>query len=800
MTSVQRNPYSLGPTDNARLLRTRRTEIARAVEAVGAHEGGSQHALIFGDERMGRTSVLREVGRTLASERDALSVQVDLVHSDLTRHGVARALISSVVEALVTEGTDPQPEWYRAWCDRTHLRDRSPMALRDLLVTGLALAAEPPGIIDRAVLRRDLRALSGIARGLARSRIVVLVDNAEDLLEDTDLVEALIGALDDAGGWGLVLASGTAGPRHLVEAVSPCLRRVQHVPLSPLWAPDKIRACFTAPLTSDSADRLMPAEDSQFLFDVLRLTSGNPFEIALVGQHLWWACRQGEQEFYELTPRVLDRVLGDLAVYTGASPELVAGAKAVGNLAPDRIGPALDLVALRQLTTRQVAIARLLGVANRSVAPNHTSRVSERLLQCSLDDEEARVVAELEDLQEKGVVSLSADGRFTVQGGRAAAIALKYQARSFAGPDVGDKPFDIPFIACVGEPLAFECTGRAAERVPGVERLAWFSTLSSTSEATGARLRAGIDNRPFTGLDADADPFGKAEYNALSQLASDGAQQAAALVNVTLEADGAELNLVEVWSVSRTLDNHDLNQALSDVIDEWGSLVGAAEMRWSGAHAVVLEGDDARRAICQLCSTAASRALQDEIDQWAAEARGDEPERALSLAEFIVDAIRRARPLDRWDLSIACSHLGFVLSLFEDRLGEAQSALEEARERGPADGWVTAWNLANIAARRGDQKEAARLLNEIGASMAASPAGAVVTFFMPGQRARDTLIRTSPGNARELHTLQLALVQMDSDSTDTGPVEDAIALCLECDPDALRAAKWATDFLGAART
>ena len=162
---------------------------------------------------------------------------------------------------------------------------------------------------------------------------------------------------------------------------------------------------------------------------MLRLTSGNPFEIALVGYHLWVACRLGEQEHYELTPKVLDRVLSDLARHSGGSAELRGGAKAVRQLPPERMRDALDLVALSELTAREVAIARALGL------PNSSGELNPELLTSDLDSEEDKVRTQLEELEERGVVSLDDDGRFSVQGGHQVAIALKYHARSFAGSD-----------------------------------------------------------------------------------------------------------------------------------------------------------------------------------------------------------------------------------------------------------------------------------------------------------------------------------------------------------------------------
>lgn len=56
--------YTLGPTDNPRLLENRYGELRTLLDAV-ADEGGGRHALVLGDARTGRTSPMQEAGRRL---------------------------------------------------------------------------------------------------------------------------------------------------------------------------------------------------------------------------------------------------------------------------------------------------------------------------------------------------------------------------------------------------------------------------------------------------------------------------------------------------------------------------------------------------------------------------------------------------------------------------------------------------------------------------------------------------------------------------------------------------------------
>ncbi len=455
------------------------------------------------------------------------------------------------------------PEWYSAWCDRVHLHDRSAASLRDRLVSGLVFAGDTAAIVDRAVLERDLRTLSGWAAENGKSRVVVCIDDADALLEDVPLVEQLLDWVALRDDWSFVMTTRRAGSRHLAEAVSPSLRQFQRVWLAPFWTPDKILTCLTAPLDPDDVKPLMPSSPTPLILDLLRLTGDNPFEIAVIAQQLWLACRVGEQERYELTPRVLERALHDIALFSGAEAELVAGARAVQQLEPDRIGPALDLLALSNLTIREVAIARLLGV------PNAANAVSERLLAADVDQEEARVVEELEELESLGVVALDDNGGFTVQGGQAAIVALKYHAQSLLGPERVEKPFGIPFLPCVGAPLAEDYARRTVAALPGSRRLASSLAFALSATASSARLRAALDARPFTGLDVEALSLDDDTGDRMAQLVFEPSLASIIVAHFTLTASDRQLDWIEVWEVPNDAELHDVNQCLSCVLDGW---------------------------------------------------------------------------------------------------------------------------------------------------------------------------------------------------------------------------------------
>lgn len=200
------NPYSLLPAEDPRLLRTRRGQIRLALDSVAPLAGGGSNALVCGPPRSGRTSLLAEVARRASEERDSLVVTIRLFEEDLTHSGLLRTVLGAMIEQLASL-YDTEPDWYRAWCNRVLLRDTSPMSINDVFISALAFAAEPLATVDPAVLDRDLRTLARFARDAGRHRVLIVIDDADALLEDSLLVERLLASLVPVAGFALLMGA-----------------------------------------------------------------------------------------------------------------------------------------------------------------------------------------------------------------------------------------------------------------------------------------------------------------------------------------------------------------------------------------------------------------------------------------------------------------------------------------------------------------------------------------------------------------------------------------------------------------
>jgi hypothetical protein len=188
-------------------------------------------------------------------------------------------------------------------------------------------------------------------------------------------------------------------------------------------------------------------------------------------------------------------------------------------------------------------------------------------------------------------------------------------------------------------------------------------------------------------------------------------------------------------------------------------------------------------------------ALRQIWRQWRSSERTATPDRALDVMDTTVRALKAHRVPDwerGWELSTALSRLGFLLSFYDDRLDDARAALEQARDPGPADGWVTGWNLANVAARTGQFALAGTLLDEVEVQ-AANAAAADLIFFVPGRTAVSCVVGFEAATAPALFALQRTLVAYLAQQASLPELETMIRSCDAAGDVGSAVATWVAD-------
>jgi hypothetical protein len=621
-----------------------------------------------------------------------------------------------------------------------------------------------------------------------------MMDDASSMTEDVSLVEAFLDLLDSVGDCSLLLAGLPTTGAHFIEAASPCLTRLTPIRLRPFWRPLQVFASLNGPLTGPASDWVRGG-DFSFFRDVLRLTGGNPYELMLVAHHMWLACQAGDQERYELTSRVLDRLIPPLALLASSGDALLDGAQAIDRLGDEHVRRAVQLIALSQLTIRQIAIAQILRVDSRD-----SERVDERILSADIDAETKRVLVELEGLQEAGVIQLHADEEhFSIVGGRAAAVLLRYKARARIGAEVSSDPFDMNFLATVGRALARDAALRVREGFDGSASLG-FSIVLSEEGAGRLSPRAAIRELATSGrlgrlvqAEIDLIPSSVNMFERVTELLTED-DLTIALVSTAINDDVQELEYTELWDLPLVTKEETVDDAWSEVIEQWQPLVAAADLSWNGTESVVLRGEQARQALIAMQRYAATSAVHKLFERWVEDR--DEPflARAIQIGEEAVATMRATGLSERelgGELSGMLSRVGFLKSFYDAQLAEAKVATEEAIRLGEANGWVTKWNLAHITARQGDVLLAREYI-ESAAEAAADWKVAVtasVLVFVPGRRAADSMISISAGGLPELFELQGAVFETIKQTG--GELAAIVERCeASADPAVARVAGW----------
>ncbi len=594
---------------------------------------------------------------------------------------------------------------------------------------------------------------------------MICIDDASPLTEDVNLTEEMVDVFDSVGFYSLMLTGLPVIAGHFSEAASRCLERLEPIWLEPFYGPPKILAALRGPLPAGC--EYLKNGDLSFVLDLLNLTAGNPYELMVVADHLWLSCERGEQDTYALTPRLLDRVIPNLALRTGEGDALRDGAQAIDCLPEEQVPGALELASLSRLTVREIAVNRQLKDSSGRMIPD--GRRPEDIAN-HLGQEEERVKADLANLEANGVVTVSPEGEsFTIVGGRPAAVLLKYKARARIG-DSSDRAFGQKFLHVVGQPLAQKLMQKAREEVSGVVALGF--TIAMSDRGIGSRsprpairsLSVSDDVTRFVRSEAEVMPRSLDANKKIAELvASDEVR--VALVCSSINYGRGELEFMELWQVPAEITDAAVSESLHETIDLWRPLIEATGLSWRGVDSAVVSGATARKALSVLRPFAAIEAVHQLFDAWRTGTESSALERAIRTCEESIEVMRTGDQTDLergGELSGSLSRLGFLKSFDAMRLGEARAALEEAQRIGQADGWVTDWNLANISAREGDTSEALNRLDDVEAGLETLTSWASLLFHVPARAPKECLLDVQQAGVRPLLALQRVVIEGDA--------------------------------------
>lgn len=448
LSATGTNPYDFrSPVRERRLLAGRGPEIEQVDELLRvAAAGRPSHFSLFGPAGSGKTSLLNTVAE-IATDRGLLGVKVRLRDQTVATtldffHAVHGAIFQRLIDLGALDETDPS---FLNWALQTATGENSMSPANQQFELGWSVAARLNGKmvsdVPGTVIKRDLERLLSLGPA-PYAGLVLCLDNAKLIDDNRDLAPSILEVADLTSRLTVVTAAESAGA--LQEAAPRAWAQIEVGPFSRGGVYDAV----TRPIADQESATMHPNINT--LADIRALTGGVPYEVTLVCHFIWEAVHRGEQNRFELSSAVIERVLEELGDRGrhGASEE-IATFQGLARADFERI---VRIAPYESLTVKQQALVRLM-------------------LKDYDDEDLEQVVAEIEDdldyLAARGVVTFERD-RFRLTGGRDARLYLKYAAQRYQGEKLRyhDQYPEQAAIACaeaVGRAVIGEAYGQAGQ-------------------------------------------------------------------------------------------------------------------------------------------------------------------------------------------------------------------------------------------------------------------------------------------------------------------------------------------------
>lgn len=671
------NPYDFrSPIRQRELLAGRGEELAQIDQLLRhAAAGRSAHFSLFGDHDSGKSSLLNAVVE-IARERGFLAVKVILSQAMVeTELDFYRGIWDAALQTLIEIGRlDPADPWMRAWVLLTCSGELPPDAPQPLELGQLIAAKLHGGMVGHVptpLLKRDIQRLITVG-GERMSGFVLCIDDAELLDRARELAPSLVQLADAAPVLMIVTAAEAAGS---LQQEAP--RAWAQVEVGPFKHPGDVLAAIARPI-NDVADALgSKPPTARTAVDIYQLTDGAPYEVNLVCHFIWDSIMQGEQDAFELSPIVIERVIAELEERGRheASPE-IATFSALS--APD-LRSLVKVAPYELLTTRQLALLRLM---------------LEDYDEPDLESVQETVSEELKKLEAQNLVRIERD-RFTIVGGRNARLYLRYAAQR-------DTSGELRYRRSYPQAVTARCADELRRTLLGdaYDRGCLFST-GRPHEVGGSLAGRWLTQAANAAANKDivalADTFGS--WITPADLL-EHRDQTFTLVALQLQVAVHDVEHLEVLVNLDSRDSDDVRTAVERWVLDHSNLLAKYEardfkVRCEEISYGVLAAAVAYRLLGIGCTLSyilyaggaheAAEELLNELFETATDLVGDDPGDPL-LRTVLADALHRR---------------GFMAAT-RGEWEEALARLAASATMAPAEGWLLDHNRSYVHASQGD--------------------------------------------------------------------------------------------------
>lgn len=413
------NPYDFrSPVRHSALLAGRDKELSQIDELLRESTlGRPVHISLLGGQGSGKSSLLNGV-MDLAADRGFLSAKMVLREATVqTEFDFYKALYDSALSALLeNERLLEDDEVMHDWLARTCAGDLtydSRSGYNSTLEFGLVIAARLNNriaeVVSTPMIERDLKRMLSMG-GEPLQGLVLCLDQAELLDDNNDLAPSLIQLTECTPLLTIITAAETAGT---LQAAVP--RAWAHIDVGPFQGANPILDAITKPIkhVDDTLGASPPSLTTAM--DIRELTGGVPYEVNLVCHFIWDAIQQGEQDSFELSSTVIERVRAELE--NKSRHQADSDIEVFSSLSTSDYQLLVDLAPYEALTIHELALVRLM-----------LSDYARR----ELEETEDAIRRDLRYLADIGVVRTENE-RFELVGNPDSRIYLRYAAQRHTG-------------------------------------------------------------------------------------------------------------------------------------------------------------------------------------------------------------------------------------------------------------------------------------------------------------------------------------------------------------------------------
>jgi len=332
--STKKNPYDwINPVQSKDIFAGRSEEISRIMEELTRLKGDNQISpgvAIIGERRVGKTSLLRRLDES-CKEHSLISLIVnidDRMANDVWEFW--KEIFYSLLSATQAVGINLVSDQRRQMGFIVQPSARSDPStsliiddLKFITLYQIHLSAPQSVTLAYEIIKNDLYEFREKFKNAGYDGIVLMLDEAHNLLDSKEVKQYLRNIIQQASGYGIVFSGETSIGRLFTDTAEPFFGQAHVIRLDNFVKLNDVVECALLPLDEGELKLISPMTINY----LAKLSRGKPNQIRLICSSIYRRFMQGAQDDLNITIDVLDDVLDDISnVYRDTDLKDLVGA------------------------------------------------------------------------------------------------------------------------------------------------------------------------------------------------------------------------------------------------------------------------------------------------------------------------------------------------------------------------------------------------------------------------------------------------------------------------------------------